>query len=198
MTLTRDWLDALNREREATGEIAALRRDQARYNCERQAYARALSQPRAGPHRGRVGQEGARWPYLGIGAGRGYRPRASRGSRRIPRPQSAPAPGTPVVAGCRSVSRRASRGETHDGGRGGGALRARKRAERGMRTIRRPWKRLRPRAAGRESPRPRRDPEQEFRLRLATDRALAASSALQIPHISSISEAGFSAPVASE
>jgi DNA-binding transcriptional ArsR family regulator len=39
VTLARDWLEALDLEREAAGEIAAYRRDMARFDCERVAYA---------------------------------------------------------------------------------------------------------------------------------------------------------------
>jgi hypothetical protein len=38
VSLTQDWLTALNREREISGEIAAMRRDVERYNREREAY----------------------------------------------------------------------------------------------------------------------------------------------------------------
>lgn len=38
VTLTQDWLDALNREREIAGEIGAQRRDMAHYAREREAY----------------------------------------------------------------------------------------------------------------------------------------------------------------
>ncbi len=40
VSLAGDWLEALNRERETAGEIAALRRDMARYDRERIAYAK--------------------------------------------------------------------------------------------------------------------------------------------------------------
>jgi hypothetical protein len=40
VSLAGDWLEALNRERETAGEIAALRRDMARYDREREAYRR--------------------------------------------------------------------------------------------------------------------------------------------------------------
>ena len=45
VTLVPDWLEALNREREASGEIAAYRRDMARYAREREAYRTRHERP---------------------------------------------------------------------------------------------------------------------------------------------------------
>ncbi len=39
VALVEDWLEALNREREASGEIAAYKRDMERFNREREGYA---------------------------------------------------------------------------------------------------------------------------------------------------------------
>jgi hypothetical protein len=45
LSLTTDWLDALNRERELNGELAAHRRDMARYAREREAYRKRHETP---------------------------------------------------------------------------------------------------------------------------------------------------------
>jgi DNA-binding transcriptional ArsR family regulator len=45
VALSRDWLDALDREREISGEFAAYQRDMRRFNAQREAYRRRYEQP---------------------------------------------------------------------------------------------------------------------------------------------------------
>lgn len=63
VNLTRDWLEALNHEREITGEIEARRQDVADYNRERQAYQnRQQNQPQFTPTRKQMEEQRESYP----------------------------------------------------------------------------------------------------------------------------------------